>query len=70
MGCETTETFGIFRVYDNSGTPRRLSQAPEKHGDRGDADDGGPEEIVLREITERAVLSGQLSFKLTTAGIG
>jgi hypothetical protein len=58
MGCGTAETFRIFRVYDNGERVRDLSQAPEKHGDHRDPDDGGPEEIILREIPERPVLSG------------
>src|SRR5438552_352545 len=57
-GCGTAETFGIFGVYGNGETASELSQGPEKHGDHDDADDGGPEEIVLREIPERPVQSG------------
>jgi hypothetical protein len=70
MGCGTAETFGIFRAYDDDETARSLSQAPKKHGDHGDADDGGPEEIVLHEIPERTVLSGHWQTKLTMSNIG
>src|SRR2546426_6851264 len=45
--------------------PSELSQGPEKHGDHGDADDGGPEEIVLREIPERPVQFGHCPASLS-----